>query len=125
MFIFRRSPWWHMASLLSCAWVAVFIRQWYQHTQDAHPSMKKLEQPFSFQNGTSLDKEEANSKELDGWSSCCQVCSYDKHKILSGVFSLADYALAIRMQGFAQARCSLAVHVVSRSAEIIHVHQFT
>lgn len=34
--------------------------QWYQHTQDVVPRMKNLEQPFSFLNGTSLNKKEAN-----------------------------------------------------------------
>jgi len=60
-----------MASLQSCAWVAIFIYMWYQHTQDAHASMKKLELPCSFQDGTSLNAE-TNLKSEDGRSSCCR-----------------------------------------------------
>jgi len=55
-----------MASLQSCAWVALFIYMWYQHTQEALPSIEKLEQSCSLPDGTCVDKA-ANAKD-----SCCR-----------------------------------------------------
>jgi hypothetical protein len=83
--------------------------------------MKKLELPFSFQGGTSLNRK-ANSKDMDGWSSCCLVCSHDEH--ISEVFWIADCVLVIRMQVFARVRYFPAVHVVNRIAKIIYVLRF-